>query len=89
MKSTTASSKQATLERQEERENWHKLVVKIINWKDGNLSKTNDKDIKITKKEWTTYSKKVLETNISSKQKTLANLQQTKDLIQKHGGFEA
>jgi hypothetical protein len=72
----------------DEREIWHKLVIKVIRWKDepvvgGNFT------AKITSKEWDTYAKSIVQINTTNeKQKFLADLQETKDLIQKHGGFE-
>ncbi|MBI2595701.1 hypothetical protein HYW46_03125 [Candidatus Daviesbacteria bacterium] len=69
----------------DERESWHKLVVKIINWKDSVSRETS----KITPKEWITYCHRMIKTNISyGKQKTQKNLNNTKELIKSHDGFE-
>ena len=77
-------------EQADEREMWHKLVVKVISWKDGLLDggiiKITDK---ITTKEWNNYYKRIIKTNTSySKDRVLNTLKETKELIQRHGGFE-
>ncbi len=50
-----------------ERELWHKLVVKVIRWKENNL----DDEIvrateKITKTEWKNYCARMIETNATN-----------------------
>lgn len=71
----------------DEREVWHKLVVKIINWKDG-LRETSIIKDKITSKEWRTYCSKMLQINVSSsKQKIMENLKELKKTISNHNGF--
>jgi hypothetical protein len=80
------NSRFANQEKADQREIWHKLVVKIINWKDGGGMKTANK---ITPKEWNTYYKRMLKTNTSyAKQRVLSELQETKEKILKNGGFE-
>lgn len=70
-------------EKFQEREAWHKLVVKVICWKDGHLAN------KITPKEWETYCERTVKTNVShGKDKVLHSLKETKDIITNHGGFE-
>lgn len=66
------------------RESWHKLVVKILNWKGGSLKEST----KITSREWVTYCQGVLKTNITAgRQKTHQSLNEIKELIRNHGGF--
>lgn len=77
-------------EKNNEKEAWHKLVVKVISWKDG---LTNGGFVtysnKITTKEWNIYSKKIAKTNLTNgKQKVHIYLKETKELIKKYGGFE-
>jgi len=86
-----ASKRQISQDKQDERETWHKLVVKVITWRDGlfegGLIKDSDK---ITAKEWSTYSKGVIKINTSAKaEKIKANLDEIKQRIKQHGGFEA
>ena len=73
-----------------EREDWLKLVVKIINWKDGNPEKgAIELGTKITSKEWHAYTKGSLANNlIYSKEKVINTLKLTKDKIKEFGGFE-
>lgn len=80
----------AYLEKFNEREAWHKLVVKIISWKEGLLEGGSVKITdKVTSKEWNTYTKHLIKTNTSyTKQKVLSNLKETEDLIKQNGGFE-
>lgn len=78
------------LEKITAKENWHKLVVKILIWKDG-VSTDNSIKAKnrITDGEWKTYSKTIISTNVTySKEKVLAKLKDLKETIQKNGGFE-
>lgn len=73
-------------ERALEREAWHKLVVKIIIWKDG-VQKVSDK---ITPKEWSRYCQGILKANISvGKEKIKNSLKETQNIIRNNGGFEA
>lgn len=81
---------QASQDQADQREIWHKLVVKIISWKDGLLEggviKFSDK---ISSKEWNVYFKRIIKMNTSySKERVLSSLKETKDLIIKNGGFE-
>lgn len=85
MRPRNSRIKQAYLDKLEERESWHKLVVKIISWKDGSLREIS----KITSKEWVTYYHRVLKTNIVlGRQKTRRNLNETKEIIKNNDGFE-
>jgi len=77
------------LEKIAAKENWFKLVVKIINWKDGNPEKGSIMlGTKITSKEWKAYSKGLIGNNLISPEKALAKLKETKEKIQEFGGFE-
>lgn len=78
------------LEKIAAKESWFKLVVKIINWKDGNREKGSVMlGSKITSKEWSAYSKGMLGNNlINGEKKVMENLKKTKELIQSCGGFE-
>lgn len=71
----------------EERELWHKLVVKVLVWKDGsNRSSIHDK---ITQEEWRTYHKKMVEINVTyDKNRVLTELKETQFQIAKNGGFQ-
>lgn len=82
--------KLAYQEKLDERESWHKLVIKIISWREGVLEGATfrAKD-KITYKEWVTYYQRTLKTNIThSRERVLADLRHTKSMIKEHGGFE-
>lgn len=79
----------ASQERLDQRESWHKLVVKILTWKDqaseGNLVR---EEYRITAVEWETYSKHMVAMNTSySREKMSASLKATKEIIEKNGGF--
>jgi hypothetical protein len=76
-------------EKVEERENWHKLVVRIIRWKDGNFENVNSGiPAKITPKEWQMYQKKSIQMNVThSKDRVAATIKETWDNIKKNGGF--
>lgn len=86
---TTQPRSRMTSPQADEREIWHKLVVKVIRWRDGlvasgSLSATD----KITHKEWLTYSRKLVQTNLTNgKQKVLDTLKETKQKIIDNGGF--
>lgn len=75
----------------DEREVWHKLVVKIISWKDGSFDgRAVRSATKITPKEWGIYSKRMIQINTTyGRQKVVSNLKETREMIRKHGGFEA
>jgi hypothetical protein len=72
------------------REDWFKLVVKIINWKDGNPeSGSTALGCKITSKEWNAYTKGCLANHlINGKESAINTLKLTKQKIQTFGGFE-
>lgn len=83
-------TREAYQEKFEEREAWHKLVVKVIIWKDG-LSETETRKLinKISLKEWRVYCQHMVKTNVTyGREKVLANLKETWQIIKKHGGFE-
>lgn len=71
----------------DERLAWHKLVVKIISWKDATLYlKQIDK---ITRKEWSEYCKQKLIIGVNlGREKTMQSLDEIKQLIKKNGGFQ-
>ena len=72
----------ASQQKFEERETWHKLVVKVICWKDGLLQD------KITPGEWATYCQCMIKTNVSvGKQKVMENLKALQHIIKDHNGF--
>ena len=78
--------KDANLEKLKEREDWYKLVVKIISWSDEVLSSSQIN--KISPKEWKNYYNGMIKTNVvSGKEKTTAKLKILKETIQKNGGF--
>lgn len=67
-----------------ERELWHKLVVKIINWEDED----NVLMDKITVDEWNTYSRRMIVIDVTGgEQKALDNLEKTRKIIKAHNGF--
>ena len=77
-------------EKLDEREAWHKIVVKILSWKDGLTegSAVKFKD-KITSIEWNIYWQSSIRINvIHGKEKTEKKLEEIRRMIQKHGGFE-
>lgn len=83
------NSKKAVEEKAALRESWHKIVVKILCWKDGltqqNTITTADK---ITASEWRGYCERMMQISLEAgKDKTAEKLKQVKELIQKHGGF--
>jgi hypothetical protein len=81
---------QAYLEKQEERENWHKIVVKILSWKGGKTNSGSSilKD-KISLKEWNTYYQGMIKISVvSGKENTVKKLEEIKKLIKSHGGFQ-
>ncbi len=79
----------ANQEKFEERESWHKLVVKVIIWKDKTRGDVNGVG-KISSKEWKTYCKQTLKNNANlGKQKILTGLKQTRQLIKENNGFES
>lgn len=80
----------ASQEKLDERESWHKLVIKIISWKDGPVQESIVKAAyRITATEWDTYSRHITASNTSySKEKVSSSLKETKEIIKKNGGFE-
>ncbi len=89
IKPTRVNNRLYSQEKVEARESWHKLVVKIISWKDGQFeggfTKATDQ---VTTKEWKDYSKRILKTNITyGRDMVLSNLKELKRLIKEHGGF--
>lgn len=90
MRQTNSNIRAASQEKFEEREVWRKIVVKILKWKDGILVvDTSDLVDKVTLTEWNTYCETTLNTNVvQGKEKTIKKLEETKKIIQQHGGFE-
>lgn len=87
MNQAKLNSKQASLERLEAQEIWHKLVVKVISWRDGSGGAASLSE-KITPSEWKTYSEKFKKNNTSySTQKVTDLLKEIKTRIEEHGGF--
>lgn len=84
-----SNSKKSADEKAELRESWHKIVVKILCWKDGiNQQNIVSKTDKITASEWEGYCERMMQISLEAgKDKTTEKLQKTKELIQKHGGF--
>lgn len=86
---SSANSKKPADEKAELRESWHKIVVKILCWKDG-LTQQNSitSSDKITQNEWQGYCEKMMSISLEAgKDKTAEKLKSIKELIQKHGGF--
>lgn len=78
-----AHPSKASTEKQEEREFWHKIVVKVLKWKESTACPE-----KITLKEWNFYHKSTLKINESfPRAETLKKLNAVKDMILKNGGF--
>jgi hypothetical protein len=77
-----SKNKDAYQEKLEEREAWHKLVVKVLKCKDGDTSDM------LSIHEWETYCKKISETNLTyGKDQVKANLQETWEIINNNHGF--
>jgi len=73
----------------EEREIWHKLVVKVITWKDGTVGKgVVAFSEKVTPKEWKIYKKRLTAASpIKDIARIEARLKETLEKIRKNGGF--
>jgi hypothetical protein len=85
----SSASKKSADEKAELRESWHKIVVKILCWKDG-LTQQNVITLtdKITPSEWKDYCERMMQISLEAgKEKTTEKLNSLKELIQKHGGF--
>ncbi len=90
IKSNNSHTRLVDQKKLDEREAWHKLVVKVIRWRDGlsegGVLTTADK---ISAKEWGIYSRHTLKTNITySRLRVLTNLREIREVIKQHGGFE-
>jgi hypothetical protein len=86
---TSSNSKLINQEKLEEREAWHKIVVKILSWKNG-LAEGGSIQItdKITSQEWDTYYQSTIKINtVNGKDKAIAKLKEIKESITKHNGF--
>lgn len=85
-----ANIKQAAQEKLEEREIWHKLVVKVIIWREGSSKDGKLREAeKITSKEWEIYCKRMISMSVTyGKEKAALILKETCQAIQKNGGFE-
>lgn len=89
MQSLPINRKAAQLEKLQEREFWHKIVVKILCWRDGlssgGIIKSTDK---ITPKEWKTYCERMIKINISQGEvKVKEDLKKIRKIIKNFGGF--
>lgn len=73
----------------EEREVWHKLIVKVITWKDGTVGKgVVAFSEKITPKEWRHYKKRLTAASpVKDVARIEARLKETLEKIKKNGGF--
>lgn len=73
----------------EEREVWHKLIVKVITWKDGTVGKgVVAFSEKITPKEWRHYKKRLTAASPAKDTARIeARLKETLEKIKKNGGF--
>lgn len=79
----------ASQEKLEERESWHKLVVKVIIWNEGTDNKNVTTPTRITRLEWARYCQQIIKTNLSySKKRVLSDLELTLEKIKQNGGFE-
>lgn len=89
-RSNKPNIREAYKKRFDEREVWHKIVVKILRWKEDQAEKNESLPLgKITTKEWTTYSKSIYKTNVmNGKSEITKRLKDIKNLITKNGGFE-
>ncbi len=86
IRSHNPNIKQEQQEKLEAREFWHKLVVKIINWKDA---ETDSLMNKITFKEWHMYCQRMTVIDVTKgRQNALDKLEETRKTIKSHGGFE-
>lgn len=77
-------------EKEEKREAWFKLCVKVIFWKDkiSNPEGIEEK-AKISQSEWEKYRQNFLKINvIKGREKTLENLREIKGKILANGGFK-
>lgn len=88
IKPNQSKNKLVNDEKAQERELWFKTVVKIINWKEGPKEKKQVNSSKISNEEWVAYCKQTIKINTSTlKSKTMKKLEETEQLIRKHGGF--
>ena len=72
----------------EEREAWHKIVVKVIQWKSDQTHPSVHKSApKLTPKEWKTYRAHSLKTNAQDREKCLKKLHEAERRIRTLGGF--
>ncbi len=72
------------------REDWHKLVVKIISWSDGlRNGGIISSDNKISKSEWSNYRKHILSVQkTDSLDVVKGRLEETRQSIEENHGFE-
>ncbi|MEK7521896.1 MAG: hypothetical protein AAB599_03825 [Patescibacteria group bacterium] len=74
--------------KQAEREAWHKVIVKVIQWKSELTHPSVLKSTpKLTPKEWKTYKTHTLKTNANDRPKFLQKLRATEKRIRSLGGF--
>lgn len=80
----------ASLKKLKERETWHKLVVKIIIWKEASSADNLERSVsKLTQTEWNKYRQGIIKNNITQgKEKILSDLKSTMRKIKLNGGFK-
>lgn len=84
--------KRISQQKLDERESWHKLVVKVIIWNEGSVQtniRQNTIVNKITQSEWSKYRRQIIKMNINQdREKVLSDLKYTLQKIKMNGGFE-
>jgi hypothetical protein len=85
-----SNSRLASQKKQEEREEWYKIVVKILRWKDNYYEKIGfEFNNKISIAEWQQYCKHMVEICVTKgASHTVNELKELESLIKKHGGFQ-
>lgn len=86
----TKDQEQAILEKRQEAEKKHKLVIKIISWRSGLVEGASiQSDNKISVLEWDEYSEYMLKiSNVEHIEKTKDRLNKTHLEITNNNGFE-
>ncbi len=84
--------KRISQQKLDERESWHKLVVKVIIWNEGSVltnTRQNATVNKITLSEWSKYRRQIIKMNINQdREKVLSDLKYTLQKIKLNGGLE-
>jgi flagellar biosynthesis chaperone FliJ len=80
----------AYLKKQQERDDWFKIVVKILRWKDNYFQKIdNSLTSKISSEEWQIYSKQVIKMSVTKgTPKVKKELESLETIIKNNNGFE-